>query len=250
MTGMEKYIIIFTNIDSLYNVSESLVSRNGIPLIEDNNFIGFNETTEGFEIVLGISNRHGVYFVKDSITQNEFNSFIGSNEKENVYILRHRLPNLNFDGFPASNVLRGAHESTGPLYDQVLSIITDAEPDKLNRLFNSLFDHDHVLESKLVLLDSVLSSNKSLTEIINIITDDKADKIKRIYAPLFTTNPELGKRIVQSKTIHNGIEVSLEDKVNKLQGEFKSLKAVDETDVFATEYQTAFDKFRDLLGVE
>jgi hypothetical protein len=89
-----------------------------------------------------------------------------------------------------------------------------------------------------------------LTEIITIITDDNADKVKRLYEPHFTSNPDLGKRILQSTETRNGIKVSLEEKLTLLKDEFKSLKAVDETDIFSTEYQMAFDKLRDALGVE
>jgi hypothetical protein len=188
--------------------------------------------------------------VKDTISQNDFKDFIGINDKDHIHILRHRLPSFNFDDFPVSNLLKGAHESTGPFYDQVLRIVTDTASDKFNRLFDSLFSYNHVLESKLVLLDDILSGDKSLTEIITIITDDNADKVKRLYEPHFTSNPDLGKRILQSTETRNGIKVSLEEKLTLLKDEFKSLKAVDETDIFSTEYQMAFDKLRDALGVE
>ena len=243
-------IIIFTNYDSLWSVNSDLYDRCGIPLIENNNFIGFNESAGEFEVIHNIAGEHRIYFVKDTVAENEFNEFVGRYDKEQAYILRHRLPNIDLNGFSAGNILRGAHTSTGPFYDQVLRIVVDASSDKLKRLFSALFTHDHVLESKLELLDKVLSSDKSLAEIINIIKDDKADKVRRIYAPRFTEDPDLGKRIIQSKMIYNGAEVSLEEKVLITQNEFRALAAFDETDTFATEYQTAFDKLRDLLGVD
>jgi hypothetical protein len=247
---MENIIIVFTNHSSLNNVSKTLRDKRGIPLIKHNNFIGFNESSGEFEVVRAISDKYRIYFVKDTISQNEFNDFISFTNKKYIHILRHRLPNLNFDDFPVSNRLKGAHDSTGPFYDHVLRIITDTGPDKFKRLFDSLFTYDHVLEAKLVLLDDVLSGSKSLTKMISIITDDKADKVKRLYEPLLTTNPDLGKRILESTETRNGIKVSLEEKLTLLKNEFKSLKAVDETDIFSTEYQMAFDKLRDALGVK
>lgn len=247
---MENIIIVFTNHSSLNNVSKTLRDQRNIPLIKHNHFLGFNESSGDFEVVRAISEEYRIYFVKDTISQIDFNDFICANNKEYIHILRHRLPNLNFDDFPISNRLMGAHDSTGPFYDHVLRIITDSGPDKFKRLFDSLFTYDHVLESKLVLLDDVLSGVKSLTKIISIITDDKVDKVKRLYEPDFTANPDLGRRILQSTETRNGIKVSLEEKFTLLKDEFKSLKAVDDTDIFSTEYQMAFDKLRDALGVE
>lgn len=247
---MENIIIVFTNYSSLNSVSKTLRDQRGIPLTKHNNFMGFNESSGDFEVVRAMSDKCRIYFVKDTISRNEFDDFIGVNNKEYIHILRHRLPNLDFDDFPVSNRLKGAHESTGPFYDHVLRIITDTGPDKFKRLFDSLFTYDHVLEAKLVLLDDVLSGSKSLTKMISIISDDKADKVQRLYEPLLTANPDLGMRILESTETRNGIKVSLEEKITLLKDEFKSLKAVDETNVFSTEYQMAFDKLRDALGVE
>jgi len=247
---MEKMVVVFTNYGSLNNVDSNLREQRDIPLINSNNSIGFNEASGVFEPTRAMTGEYRIYFVKDTMAQNEFDDFIGLNKKESIHVLRHRLPTLKFDGFPATNLLKGAHESTGPFYDQALKIMTDAGADKFKRLMESLFSYDHVLELKLVLLDEVLSGEKSLIEVIETITDDKAEKVKRLYDPLFTDDPELGQRLLQPTETYHGSKVTLEEKLTLLKDEFARLTPVDVTDMFSTGYQTAFDKLRDALGLE
>lgn len=247
---MENTIVVFTNYASLNNVESNLRQQRGIPLITSNNAIGFNEASGMFEPARALNDAYRIYFVRDTMPQNEFDAFVGPNRKESIHVLRHRLPKLKFDGFPASNLLKGAHDSTGPFYDQALRIITDARPDKFKRLFAALFAYDHVLELKLGLLDEILSGEKSLTEVIDTLADDEPEKVRRLYDPLFTDDPELGQRLLRPVETYRGRKVTLEEKLDLLKDEFSQLTENDVTDMFSPGYLMAFDKLRGALGLD
>ena len=200
---MNGFILIFTNYSALNAVDPVLRSRHGIPLIEENNFIGFNEDTGDFESLNAIDESYRLYFAHDIVKQKVFSAFVSSVDKDRLFILRHRLPDIEFEGIPQSNIKVGAHESTGPLYDDVLAIIGDSGNEKIARIFKAVFTHDPVLEAKLALLSAILDGR----------------------TPLDLDEPLEGYR--EAFYI------------------FRAAKTND--DPFSTEFQTAFESFRDSL---
>lgn len=153
---MNGFILIFTNYSSLHAVDPVLRSQRSIPLIEENDFIGFNEDTGDFESLKAIDESYRLYFAQDTISQNVFTAFVGGVDRDRLFILRHRLPKIEFEGIPQRNIKVGAHESTGPFYDDVLTCIGDAREAKVTRIFKAVFTHDPILEAKLSLLSAIL----------------------------------------------------------------------------------------------
>lgn len=201
---MNGFIVIFTNYSSLYAVDPTIRTQHRIPQIEEKNFIGFNEDTGHFESLHAIDESYRLYFAQDKITQKAFSAFVGSVDRERLFLLRHRLPNIEFEGVPQGNIKVGAHESTGPLYNDVLRIIGDSDGEKVARIFKTVFTHDPVLEVKLSLLSAILDGQ----------TPDLDETLER-YREAFET--------------------------------FEVAKTND--DPFSTEFQTAFENFRDSLEI-
>jgi hypothetical protein len=154
---MTNFVLIFTNLDSLRSVDPEVSEVRNLPLIYENDFIGFNEDTGVFEGVSAICESFRLYLVRDVVSQETFASFVDYVDKDRLFILKHKLPKLQFEGIPERNIKVGQHESNGPFYNDVLTFIDDTRGEKVARIFKLIFTHDPILEAKLALLSAILN---------------------------------------------------------------------------------------------
>jgi len=143
-------------------------------------------------------------------------------------------------------------EDPNTSYDKLATAMGGGDlVDAVTEVYEGIKEIDYVLEAKLLLLQKILNGDEvTLLSVVNILKDSSSDKVKRIFDPVFKTTPELEHRVLQAKENQDGNRVSLEKKLTDRTNQFESLNKEHADDIFSTEYQIAFKKLRDALGIE
>ncbi|MBK8808692.1 MAG: hypothetical protein IPO21_19465 [Bacteroidales bacterium] len=143
-----KRIIVFTNPASLNSVNPVFAVRKDVMCLKlANPILQFDETALIFKSVTSIS-EPGLFFVFDTLPENNFNALMMGIDKSDCYVLKHkRNPTFLLEGY-AELLPDGIHEADdkGKYYPDVVKILIGDVESKVISIFNTIFKSDPELD--------------------------------------------------------------------------------------------------------
>ena len=138
-------IIVFTKKGSLNAAFDDIADeREDLKMLDGTKAtkLLFDEVAAQFKPVNDFSS-FGLYLIYDLISETEFNSFVNKFDKSEVFVLKHGKPLFSLEGFAC--VEKGVTEQSekgGKYYPEFVEIICDANSQKVERIFKSIFPFD------------------------------------------------------------------------------------------------------------